>query len=233
MRKMPKAGIYKLEFSDGSYYVGQATNLVKREQDHISALKNGTHFNRNVQSKYSKLNSFPTFLVVCYCEIGLLNSKETELIDLNDSMCMNIMAGGKSTYGEAHPCSKYSTEEVINAFNMLLAAPGVLHQEVADIVGIHVGTVHDISAGRGRAYTELKKLYPEAYARLLGRKADNTRGKNTTVFRHVNGEEVTLLTGEYSEFCRKNGIHMSNMSKVIKGSRKSTGGWYLVETYTN
>jgi hypothetical protein len=114
----------------------------------------------------------------------------------------------------------------VGVFKYLVDNPTVNRKNVASLFGVDVGTVHDVSAGRGRADL-LKDAFPEEFAKLLANKAANTRGINTVTL--TNGTTtVTLTSGQYSEFCRQNGVQSSNLSKVIKGSRRSTMGWSLV-----
>lgn len=230
---MQTSGIYKLEFIDKSYYIGQSVNLNTRDKDHFSALSNGSHFNYKVQNKYDSLGVLPSYTIIKLCNPSELNSYESNLIDLKDSLCLNIKAGGDSNFGFNAPTAKYLTSDIETAFFILIDNPGILHKDVADFVGIDINTVHDISAGRNRVYTELSKAYPDKYAQLLKMKAANTRGKTTIVLEHTDGRTVTLVTGEYSEFCRQNGVQNGNLTKVIKGERKTTMGWKLIKQYDN
>jgi hypothetical protein len=230
---MQNSGIYSLLFSDGTYYIGQTTNLIQRAKEHYRLLLLGEHHNYKVQSKYNTLGTLPEYKVIKECTPSLLNKEEGLLIDLLDQKCLNIKAGADSNFGANAPTAKYLTSDIELAFLILANNPGVSHKEVAAFVGIDINTVHDISAGRNRAFTEMKSLYPELYAKLLKNKAPNTRGKTTIVLSHEDGRVVKLISGEYSEFCRQNKLQSSNLSKVVKGSRKSTMGWSLVETYEN
>lgn len=79
----------------------------------------------------------------------------------------------------------------------------------------------------------MSKVYPELYTKLLSCKAPNTRGKTTITLRHEDGRTVTLISGQYAEFCRNNGVQSSNLSKVVTGKRKATLGWTLLEKHEN
>lgn len=231
--KMTNSGIYKLEFSDGSYYIGQSVDISSRFRDHYRMVLAGNHHSYKVQNKYDELRQLPKHIVVEYCPKEHLNTKEDLYIKLDDPKCLNIKAGGDSNFGINAPTAKYDILDLEVAFLLLVEYPGILHREVAAFSGIDINTVHDISAGRSRAYTELKALYPDKYDKLIKMKAPNTRGKYTTIIKHTDGREVSLVTGEYSAFCTANGLQSSNLSKVIKGHRKSTMGWSLVRTYEN
>lgn len=230
---MQNSGVYKLEFEDGSYYIGQSLNLKSRLIDHYRMLVQGNHHSYKVQNKFDILKTLPKHTIIKYCGTAELNKLESSLIDLTNPKCLNVKAGGDSNFGINAPTAKYLTQDIEIAFLILVENPGVKHSYVADFVGIDISTVHDISAGRGRALSEMKLMYPKKYELLISQKASNTRGKNTIVLQHEDGQIVTLVTGEYSEFCRVHGVQTSNLSKVIKGSRKSTMGWKLIEKYEN
>lgn len=230
---MQKTGIYKLEFSDGSYYIGQSINIDSRLKDHYRMLLDGSHHSYKVQNRYDKEKLLPKHLVIRECSVNELNDLESSLIDLSDPLCLNIKGGGDNNFGSNALSAKYTTLDIEMAFLLLVEHPGILHKEVADFVGIDINTVHDISAGRSRALTEMSSRYPDKYAQLLKMKSHNTRGKTTIVLQHDDGREVKLITGEYSEFCRNNGVQSSNLAKVVTGKRKSTMGWKLLEKYDN
>jgi hypothetical protein len=230
---MQKSGIYKLEFIDGLYYIGQSTNLKTRKNEHSRLLLLGKHHNYKIQQKYDINKELPIFSIIKYCEPEYLNTEEDLLIDLLDSKCLNIKAGGSSNFGINALTAKYLTSDIELAFLMLANNPGISHKVVAEYISIDINTIHDISAGRNRAFTEMKKLYPELYAKLIKQKAANTRGKNTVVLQHDDGRVTKLISGEFSEFCRNNNVQNGNLSKVIAGDRKSTMGWKLIEKYEN
>jgi predicted GIY-YIG superfamily endonuclease len=230
---MKKTGIYKLEFIDGSYYIGQSLNIGSRLKDHYRMLLDGSHHSYKVQNRYYKENILPKHSIIAECSLEELNLLENSLIDLGDPLCLNIKAGGDNNFGANALATKYHSLDIEMAFLLLVEHPGIPHKDVAEFVGIDINTVHDISAGRSRAFTEMSIKYPEKYAKLLKMKAHNTRGKTTIVLQHEDGRIVKLITGEYSEFCRNNSIQTSNLAKVVTGKRNSTMGWKLIEKYEN
>lgn len=218
-------GIYKLEFSDGSFYIGKSLDVRGRLRDHLRDLKHGKHFNYRVQDAYDRLGT-PSFSIVSECTPDTLNEVERANIDLSNSKQLNILAGSDKLYGEEAPRHKYFNDDMLAIFLTIASNHKVSRKELATYYGVDVSTVHDISAGRGRALM-FRDEYPEEYSKLISNKAANTRGKN--VVKVTNGDTIVeLVTGEYSEFCRKHGVQSSNLSKVINGSRKSTMGWSLV-----
>lgn len=222
-------GIYSLEFGNGSYYIGQSTNIEARFYDHLYELKLNKHFNFKVQNTYNTYGE-PTFNVVCYCTLAELDKQEVQYIDLQDLKCLNIKPGGSVARGELAPRAKYKDENIEKAFLMLVKERSLTHQKIADLLSINVDTVHDISACRGRGSAELREKYPELYSILEVSKARNTKGSfSATLYNKSLGKFVTLSSGEFSRFCREYGVQSSNLSKVVQGKRKSTLGWELYE----
>lgn len=227
------AGIYKLLYKTGHYYIGQSINLNSRKLNHYKMLMLKKHHSYKMQDHYNKHQELPEFIIVKYCDILELNKEEASLIKLEDTLCLNVKAGGDNNYGYEAIGAKYLTTDIEVAFLLLANNPGISHKEVANVSGIDISTVHDISAGRNRAFTEMSKLYPELYAQLLSQKAPNTRGKTTIMLQHEDGREVTLISGQYAEFCRNYGVQSSNLSKVVKGKRTATMGWKLINKHEN
>lgn len=220
------SGIYKLVFTSGKYYIGQAQNIAVRYRTHISELVSGKHFNFKVQQEYGECGT-PGIEVLCQCLIAELDIKEPTYIDINNENCLNILSALPNQHrGENSPRAIYTKDKLLPVLEYLVNNPKVNRKDVSQRFGVDVSTVHDISGGRGRLL-EFSESHPELVAAILANKAHNTRGINTVTL--TNGTEVvTLVTGQYSEFCRKHNIQTSNLSKVIKGARKHTQGWSII-----
>lgn len=218
-------GIYKLLFKDQTFYVGKALDLSKRYKEHCRDLVNKTHFNYKVQNSYN-VNGIPEYQIILECSPLDLNALERKYIDLSNPLQLNILEGSDKLYGEKSPRSIYKDEVMLDIFLTLAKNPKINRKLLADEYNVNVSTVHDISAGRGRALM-FKEEYKEEYDKIIKNKACNTRGKN--IIKVTDGIDIVeLKTGEYQDFCNFNNIHSSNLSKVITGQRKSTGGWRLV-----
>ena len=85
-----KTGIYKIEIGE-YFYIGQSSNLRKRENDHSSYLRRGAHVNAKLQNVYDKYTDF-NFKVLVYAEPHMLDALEQGLIDYHysDKHCMNL-----------------------------------------------------------------------------------------------------------------------------------------------
>lgn len=60
-------GIYKLEFKDGSVYIGQAKDIRSRFTQHLRDMESGKHHNKHVQAKFKQFG-FPATEVLEYVQ---------------------------------------------------------------------------------------------------------------------------------------------------------------------
>ena len=73
-------GIYKLEFKDGSIYVGQSVYIEGRWAQHLRDMEGGRHTNKLVQSRFDKFGP-PSLAVLEYIEdASTLTAKEAAYI---------------------------------------------------------------------------------------------------------------------------------------------------------
>lgn len=220
-------GIYKLSFDDGTFYVGQSLDISNRYREHLNNLYNNTHFNYKVQAAYNKCGE-PKLEYIISCKPSELNHYEVEYIDLSNKNQLNILPGGNmSARGELSPRAIYYDNDILEVFLILAEYPNADKQLLSYEYSIDINTIYDISAGRGRALN-FKDSHTVEYNKIISNKAINTRGRNKVVL--TNGEYIVeLVTGQYSKFCRENGIQPANLSKLIKGERKTTMGWKLIK----
>ena len=93
-------GIYMLRNEiDGKIYIGQSTNLEKRNKQHKNALLNNRHFNEHLQKAYNKYGNVFKFIIIELCSEEELDDKELYWINkfnsLNKKYGYNILSGGK------------------------------------------------------------------------------------------------------------------------------------------
>lgn len=75
------AGIYRLDFLSGHFYIGQSSNVIKRWRQHRSKFKHGSmrqHHPKlfNIWDKYGE----PAFTILAFCEIEEMTYVEQQLI---------------------------------------------------------------------------------------------------------------------------------------------------------
>lgn len=92
---MEKAGTYKIQNKDtGKIYVGSTVNLQKREKDHFSYLRRGTHHNIYLQRAFDKYGeeSF-NFIVLDHCDPDpetLIKLEQQEYNSYKEEILYNI-----------------------------------------------------------------------------------------------------------------------------------------------
>ena len=99
---MIKSGVYKLSWSNGYFYIGQAYNLVKRWNSHKNGFLNG-NMRRNQLKLYNVWNKYgtPDFKVIIYSPLEYLDDVEQSCIDINwgNSKLCNLCPSVKSNKG--------------------------------------------------------------------------------------------------------------------------------------
>jgi len=81
------SGIYKLQFSDDSIYIGKSSNIDKRWSQHSKAMLKGSH-TKKIQEAYSKYGD-PIFSIICTCHPDHLDILENYYI--NYFWCSKIL----------------------------------------------------------------------------------------------------------------------------------------------
>lgn len=76
---MISSGIYKMYFSDGSFYIGKSVDIDKRWAQHDKAFSKGTH-TKKLQSAYNRLG-YPDYEVLFECHPDHIDILETFFIN--------------------------------------------------------------------------------------------------------------------------------------------------------
>jgi predicted DNA-binding protein YlxM (UPF0122 family) len=139
--------IYKLNFSNGDFYVGQTTKTIHaRMTQHKSMRGRGSPL---------LAHAFETSELVGY---EVLEAAESDQLDSREQHWiaelkppLNTTIGGKSTAGLAHPRLKYSKEQIEQVLQLYLTTT-YSYQEIADITGVGYAMVHDITKRRAHTW---------------------------------------------------------------------------------
>lgn len=93
-------GIYQLTFEDGSIYIGQAINIEKRYEEHLTQLINGTHSVKMREAFSRSGSTLPSVKIIIECHRDYLDIFECFLIHdadrgllVNTSIPTNICSG--------------------------------------------------------------------------------------------------------------------------------------------
>lgn len=215
-------GVYKLIFSDNSYYIGKSVNIEDRYYGHLSSLRHNKHHNILVQNKYHKYG-IPTLKIIESTSVKDLTNIEAAYINnyINDDLNLNISIGGiNENTGIDHGNSIYSEDQLIIAFKYLVDRK-LSHQQIANITNVTIASIKALSSGKRHQW--LKDRFPIEYNELLVSKRELFNSSTIT-----NGDRSIIINrGQAAGVARELGIDASNLSKLIKGKIKNLKGWRL------
>jgi hypothetical protein len=229
-------GIYLLKFNGTKdVYVGQSTNIEYRYKKHIQSLKRGDS-NYKLQNAY-KLYGKPIL------EILLENISQNELNDCENEaiLLFNSVKAGLNiaefadiySTGEKKPSAKYSTEDIIKVFKLLLDL-SYRYKDIEKMTGVASSTIRHIA--NMEAHTWLKEKYPEDYKTLVSYKGRlRQQATNSAEQRGITYSPIISPTGkEYivvnvASFAREHNLDPSALRKVLVKTPKykSHKGWKL------
>lgn len=234
-------GVYKLVFTDSTFYVGKSVNIESRFKDHCSQLIRGKSGCPKLQQKYNEIKKLPDIEIIEVTSIETLSGREVYWIsELNAvRQGLNVIYGGQDTsVGEAHPNSKYSNEQIHLVLELLASSlPIYSHADIEGITNVKYTTIKDIISGKSHMW--LKEAYPETYQKMLDTKALR---KQVNSFANLN-PQANKKTSEYpivvspqgveykiehlSNFSKEHNLQASNLSHVLMGRRQHHKGWKL------
>lgn len=157
-------GIYKLNFSNtDKVYIGQSLNIEGRLRAHTSLLRNNKHCMK-LQKAYQEFG-MPSLEVICECredELDELENLGIELWDaVNNGFNFNHYANEAPVkYGEDSGNSKYSNEQIIDVFYLLIDN-NFSQRDISIITGVSRAVVNSISSLA--RHTWLKAKFPKEY----------------------------------------------------------------------
>ena len=197
---MRNTGVYKIQI-DKYYYIGQSSDLKKREYNHLRTLKNGTHPNSKMQNVYNKYKDF-SFSPLVYAEIKELNHIEQGLLDVywGNKLCMNL---AKDAEAPARGL-KFSEET---------------KRKISE------ANKGEKNYWYGKKHSEeTKKKLSEAHKGL--HVGDKHPMYDHTLYTFVHEEHGQITCTQYELYTKYN-IDKRYVGRVVSGERNHTGGWRL------
>ena len=217
------SGIYALYWeSIDKIYIGKSIDLDIRKASHEYLMKKGKHFNYKVQEAFNN-NGLPVFQILEFCLPSKLNELEISYISDYDSFSLgfNLTKGGDGSYGENHPGSKYSNQQIEEAF-LLLYTRDTLHKDIAIVTGVSLDVIKAIS--RGYLHTWLSEKYPNEYKELLASvKSAHNSGEKHSSATITNEQVITLFkdlvhrSDPLTIIAEKHAISYSIVSMIASG----------------
>ncbi len=123
-------GIYCLEFSDGSKYIGQSNNIERRIGEHMEDM-NGVHKNRKIRAAVFSCG-LPNWYILEECSLFTLNAREIHWISTLDTFRNGLnltIGGGYARKGVSH--NPISVQETSSAFPVKILIGSIIMGMVA------------------------------------------------------------------------------------------------------
>lgn len=228
---MDNIGIYCIYFEEvpDRLYIGSSTNLKVRFQDHLSALRRGSHINPKLQDAFNKYGT-PRIEILTLCKTCDLIKLEIFYINEFNSYKhgFNSTTGGEgSGFGEGNSASKYSLQDYMEVL-WLLVYTNYTTYEIASLTLVSRYVVKHISSLSTHGY--LKEVFPVEYSILETKKytKDNSAKSKGIAYPAIKDS----LGNEYfveniHRFAEEHSLQYQNLHKVLTGKRPIHKGWTL------
>lgn len=208
------SGIYAIVNTlNGKRYIGMSRELRERVQLHRRQLERGIHYNCHLQRSFNKGNLF-IVEVLELCEIDDLQDREIYWLDHFGGLeeCYNqAPAGicGNPKYGKEH----HSYDDTIyKIYHNDYGWREFTKSELAEFTG---GEPYTFLNGKRRNYYGWR--FTEEYV---------TSKRSRYSFKHKDGRVERNIY--QADMARKYEINNASISAVVKGKRKTAGGWSLL-----
>ena len=233
--------IYAFGWGDfDKVYIGLTSVGEARWSRHLSNMNAGVA-NPKVQNMFNK-HGKPTFIVLEYCSSATeLPSKEILWISEFDSYNsgLNCTEGGDGAgSGTNASRSKFTEEQVLAAFNLLIDPKCYSYEEVCEASGVSVANIANIS--REKIHVSwLSALSPSGYAKLKDinklrvlkgyiSSGTKTNAENLGIIYPIllGPDKLTQYTiTNASQFARDNDIGQSNLNALLNGKTNICKGY--------
>lgn len=217
-------GIYAISFDNHRLvYIGQSSNIEDRIRRHKSMLVSGQHYNNALQKAHDMYRDL-CITILEECDLEQLDNLEKEWISEFDAVHngLNLSFDTNSPgRGSKHNSSKYTDDQIYEAFNLLLDRDISL-KEVAEITDISYGSICMLAKGKSHRYLEQK--FPDIYAKLL--EASNTRINNTGTGREINRIKPSIVSPSgivykniscIKRFAKEHGLNYNKLLDLVHG----------------
>lgn len=220
-------GIYKLTFNGtDKVYIGQSTiSIENRFAEHCYHLKSGKH-TKKMNIAYEQFG-LPSLHIVKECDSSNIDELENYYIAYYNSVdngyntLYNAGDTPKGTsIGEHNGKTKHTDEQIIHLMKVYYSS-NISLKDAANISGVKYTVAIDIA--RGKTYTWLKDVDPIQYAKLL------SKSSSDKYLIAVSPTGTFYTVTNLSKFCNEHNLHISNMSRLLRGKSKICKGWNAVQ----
>lgn len=225
-------GIYKLNFSNGAFYIGQSIDIERRFSAHLYTLKNNTS-SAKLQKAF-EITGLPSLEILVECTEEELDSIEKEAIEIFNATTegLNSSVGGNHTQSkDGKSCYLLSHELDIYRNILQDLITDTTCKKISEKFNVTLDIVLQISSLKSHSW--LAEDLPEEYSILekintIGRKVYFSKLANIDIV----SPEGPVHIKNLHEFCAGDKVKYTGLYHVIKGIKTSWHGWRLPETKT-
>lgn len=209
-------GIYKLVFKgfEDYPYIGQSKDIELRYKAHLNSFIRGCP-NEKLQGAYD-VSGTPELVVLE--ETDDLNNREVYWINYYNSVehGLNITAGGDSSgNGYQHARSKYSREQILEVFNLLLDFNNT-YEHISEVTKVSKNMISSISQGKNHLW--LKDEFPDKYQEMRSLSKKRTLKRtlqkydNPTIYT-PDGKEI--INPDLRELAEQYDVQVAGLTKLL------------------
>lgn len=225
-----KAGIYKLEFEDGSFYIGRSVNLHDRLSEHITKLKYSKHYNYKLQRKYYKYQKINlSVLFFLKDELNALDTfTKSELLARLEQVYFNTLNPDLQLTYELiyfHDVWAANRNKVIN-YSFISPAGSLFYGynlcQFANKMGLDSAALSRVASGEN---THHQGWTSNLENHLLYKQGKLATPESRRGYYLISPEGVEFTGTNVKEFCTEKGLSRRSTLRVVVGERNHHLGW--------
>ena len=205
-------GIYKLNFKDGTFYIGQSVNIDKRLYYHSITKGRGSP---KLIKAYTE-SEYIGYEILEECSGDIISAREVYWIEKLKPV-LNTLPGGTVLSGFNHPRAKYTKEQVLRVVQLYVDTEMQL-SDIARTMDMSVPIVHDICKGRAHTWATVD-------IDLETVRATRENAKSFYIYDPYGNKH---LVEERSQFETLHGLSPGSITRILTNASNSLkSGWSL------
>ena len=203
--------IYKLNFENGDFYIGQTANEVNTRIYH--------HLHTKGKGSPKLEKAFETSKYIGYEVLAELPTEELDAAEIKFISEMrpplNTLPGGKVLRGLNHPRSKYEEWQIKEVIRLFIDTDAT-YTDISNITGVHNATVHDILKRRSHTWAT-DTTDPKAM-----QDAENRRAK-PDCYKMYDADNKEYTASSLKALAEVSGFTYSQVVQAFKGVESRIG----------
>ena len=203
--------IYKLNFENGDFYIGQTANEVNTRIYH--------HLHTKGKGSPKLEKAFETSKYTGYEVLAELPTEELDAAEIKFisemSPPLNTLPGGRTLRGLNHPRIRYEEWQIREVVRLFIETE-CKYTDITNITGVAIHSVHDILKGRCHAWAT-DTTDPKAM-----QDAENRRAK-PDCYKVYDADNKEYIANSMKELAIVAGYTYSQITQVFKGAKSNLG----------